>query len=163
MTEYRPIEKTEYSVLETFLWEAIFIPKGIDPLPREVIRDPSLYHYIKDFGKEGDVCYVCDVDGEIVGAAWSRILDKPNDTGFGNIGAGIPELSISVLPEARNKGIGAKLLRRLHADLTQRGYRQISLSVQKANAALRLYERNRYRITKEQETDYIMVCDLRAN
>ena len=157
---YRLIKPSEHAVLEDFLWEAIFIPEGVDPLPRDVIFDPSLYHYINDFGKEGDVCYVCEENGKIVGAAWSRILDRPDEKGFGNIGEGIPELSISVLPNSRSKGIGTELLNRLHAALARLGYKQISLSVQKANAALHLYKRNGYRIIKEQETDYIMVCDL---
>ncbi len=52
------------------------------------------------------------------------------------------------------------MLRKLHADLASRGYEQVSLSVQKANAALRLYERSGYRIIREQDTDYIMVRDL---
>ncbi|MDR1205376.1 MAG: hypothetical protein LBL26_07835 [Peptococcaceae bacterium] len=52
---YRLMDPTEYGVLGTFLYEAIFIPEGMDPLPRDVIYDPAFYHYIEDFGKQGDV------------------------------------------------------------------------------------------------------------
>jgi GrpB-like predicted nucleotidyltransferase (UPF0157 family)/ribosomal protein S18 acetylase RimI-like enzyme len=157
---YRPIHATEYGILEGFLYKAIFIPDGADPPPRGVIYEPTLHHYIKDFGKQGDVCYVCEHDGRIVGAAWSRILDEPGNKGFGNIGVGIPELAISVLPELRGRGIGSELLKRLHAALGELDYTRISLSVQKVNPALRLYRRCGYEVIKEQETDYIMVKRL---
>ncbi len=39
---YRLIEPTEYDVLKVFLYEAIFIPEGVAPLPRDIIFDPSL-------------------------------------------------------------------------------------------------------------------------
>jgi GrpB-like predicted nucleotidyltransferase (UPF0157 family)/GNAT superfamily N-acetyltransferase len=125
-----------------------------------VIYAPALHHYINDCGKLGDVCYVCACDAGIVGAAWSRILDEPDNKGYGNLGAGVPELSVSVLSESRGRGIGTELLKRLHAALAELGYKRISLSVQKANAALRLYERCGYEIIKEQKTDYIMVKRL---
>jgi ribosomal protein S18 acetylase RimI-like enzyme len=157
---YKPIDAAEYGVLEDFLYEAIFIPDGTDPLPRDVIYAPTLHHYIKDFGKQGDVCYVCECGGRIVGAAWSRILDDTDNKGYGNVGAGIPELAISVLPESRGRGIGTELLKRLHTALRELGYKRISLSVQKENPALRLYVRCGYTIIKEQETDYIMVKRL---
>ncbi|MDR1615495.1 MAG: GNAT family N-acetyltransferase [Syntrophomonadaceae bacterium] len=157
---YRLIDSTEYSVLEDFLYGAIFIPEGVEPPPRDVIYSPTLRHYIKGFGKQGDICYVCVDDSKIVGAAWSRILDEPDNKGYGNVGAGVPELAMSVLPESRGRGLGTELLKRLHTALGELGYKRISLSVQKANAALRLYERCGYKVVKEQETDYIMVKRL---
>ncbi|MDR1292763.1 MAG: GNAT family N-acetyltransferase [Clostridiales Family XIII bacterium] len=157
---YRLIEATEYEALNDFLYEAIFIPDGAEPPPHDVILTPSLNHYIKDFGRVGDCCFVCEDGGQIVGAAWSRILDEPECRGYGNIGGGIPELAISVLPEYRNCGIGTKLLNRLHSSLSAEGYERISLSVQKANPALRLYERNGYETIKAQDEELIMVKHL---
>jgi hypothetical protein len=37
---YRPIEPTEYEVLGGFLYEAIFVPEGAEPLPRDVVAHP---------------------------------------------------------------------------------------------------------------------------
>jgi ribosomal protein S18 acetylase RimI-like enzyme len=51
-------------------------------------------------------------------------------------------------------------LKRLHAALGELGHKRISLSVQKANPALRLYVRYGYKVIKEQETDYIMAKRL---
>ncbi|MEA4927036.1 MAG: GrpB family protein [Syntrophomonadaceae bacterium] len=83
---YRLIYPSEYGVLETFLYESIFIPEGVSPPSREVIYEPSLYHYIEGFGRQGDVCFACENDGKIVGIAWSRILGyetiKEQDTDY---------------------------------------------------------------------------------
>jgi hypothetical protein len=54
------------------------------------------------------------------------------------------------------------LLEHLHHALGAQGYDRISLSVQKKNPALRLYERCGYRTIREQDEDYIMVRRLDA-
>lgn len=41
------------------------------------------------------------------------------------------------------------------------GYRQVSLAVQKANYAVRMYENVGFTTVNENEEEYIMVCDLR--
>ena len=48
------------------------------------------------------------------------------------------------------------------ADLREAGYERASLSVQKANPALRLYERLGFRIVGEgaDETEWLMACQL---
>jgi ribosomal protein S18 acetylase RimI-like enzyme len=71
-----------------------------------------------------------------------------------------PELAISILPAYRNMGIGTMLLAGLHQELHERGYGQISLSVQKANPAGNLYARLGYRIVGENAEDCIMVKSL---
>ncbi|MDR1135544.1 MAG: GNAT family N-acetyltransferase [Clostridiales Family XIII bacterium] len=136
---YRLIKPTEYDALDDFLYEAIFIPEGAPPPPRDVILTPSLRHYVKGFGRTGDICFICEDNGQIVGMAWSRILDEPGCRGYGNIGDGLPELAISVLSDYRNKGIGTGLIRRLHDALGAVGYDKISLSVQQKNPAIHLY------------------------
>jgi ribosomal protein S18 acetylase RimI-like enzyme len=97
------------------------------------------------------------MDGTPVGAAWSRILAHPGKRGYGNIDEHTPELAISVLGEYHGQGIGAKLLSALHNNLAGRGYRRISLSVQKTNPAVRLYESVGYVIIGENDEDFIMV------
>jgi ribosomal protein S18 acetylase RimI-like enzyme len=52
------------------------------------------------------------------------------------------------------------LLNELFALLQKRGYRRTSLSVQKANPAVRLYQRMGYEIIRENSEDYIMVKNL---
>ena len=50
--QIREIEEKEYYLLEDFLYEAIFIPKGMTAPPKSIIRQPELQVYIADFGKK---------------------------------------------------------------------------------------------------------------
>lgn len=155
----RFINPQEYALLEDFLYAAIYVAPGQTPLPRSIVYSPSVYNYIKEFGRKGDICVVCEIADVIVGAAWTRILDRDGEKGYGNIGPGIPELAIAVCPPYRGQGIGTELIRFLHGALQAEGYTKISLSVQKGNPAFRLYERNGYRIWKERAEDFIMVWE----
>lgn len=48
----REMTADEYPLLEDFLYEAIFIPNGVEKPPREIIEGEELQVYIKDFGKQ---------------------------------------------------------------------------------------------------------------
>ena len=55
----RELREDESKVLNTFLYEAIFIPEGVPAPPKEIINQPELQVYIKDFGKsKGDLCWL---------------------------------------------------------------------------------------------------------
>ncbi|GHU40541.1 hypothetical protein FACS1894111_01380 [Clostridia bacterium] len=158
----RQIEPTDYAVLKDFLYHAIFVPTGAAPLPRDVIEKPEIAIYINGFnssGKEaikGDCGVVAVLDGKIVGVAWTRIIPA-----FGHIDDETPELAISVFPEYRKQGIGTDLLKKLFELLAEKGYKQTSLSVQKDNPALHLYERLGYKTVRENGEDFIMLRDLK--
>jgi ribosomal protein S18 acetylase RimI-like enzyme len=156
----RPISSDEYPVLEDFLYHAIFLPPGVEPLPREIVFDPEIRVYIKDFGGKDDCGVIAEQDGQIVGAAWTRIIPA-----YGHVDDQTPELAISVLPDWRGQGIGSKMMKCLFGSLRERGYRQTSLSVQKDNPAVRFYERLGYKITGERidhanHGDYLMIKEL---
>ena len=154
-------QEAEYQCLPEFLYQAIFIPEGMELPSREIINDPEIFIYIKDFGKqEGDLGVVAEQNGQIIGVAWTRIIPA-----FGHINSEIPELAISVLPEFRGLGIGTKLMQELFATLRAKGYKRTSLSVQKDNQAVRFYKRLGYKITDEKvdhvgNEDYIMIKEL---
>ena len=158
--QVREIAKAEYPLLEDFLYNAIFIPEGEAWPPREIIFEPEIYVYVKDFGLDSDCGVVAELDGVIVGAAWTRIIP-----GYGNLDESTPELAISVLPGYRGQSVGAMLMQRLFDLLKERGYKRTSLSVQQNNPAVRFYERLGYVITDEKldhagHEDYIMVQSL---
>lgn len=46
----RKIRQSEYHVLDDFLYEAIFIPEGIEAPPKEIIKQPELKLYTENFG-----------------------------------------------------------------------------------------------------------------
>ena len=152
----RRIKQTEYPLLEDFLYEAIFIPDGMDPPPRSVINLPELQLYIANFGEEkDDICFCAEVDDNVVGAVWVRVM---ND--YGHIEDGVPSFAISLYKDYRSHGIGTALMRRMLDELKKRGHKKTSLSVQKANYAVQLYLNVGFQIVVEHEDEYIMVCNL---
>ena len=153
----REIRSEEIPLLNDFLYEAIFIPEGVPAPPRSIIEQEDLQVYVRDFGKEADDrCLVAEVDGKIVGAVWTRVM---ND--YGHVADGIPSLAISLYKEYRHQGIGTNLLREMLLQLRRDGYPQVSLSVQKANPAFRMYQKAGFEVHKETEEEYLMVCRLK--
>jgi len=152
----RKIKENEYKLLELFIYEAIFIPEGVEPPPRSIIKQPDLQVYIKDFGTEkDDICFVAEVDEKIVGAVWVRDM---ND--YGHIADGVPSFAISLYKEYRNFGIGTDLMKTMLEELKNRGYDRASLAVQKANYAVRMYKNVGFSVIDENDEEFIMVCEL---
>ena len=50
----RTILKGEDSLLQDFLYQAIFVPEGVPSPPKSIINQPELQVYIADFGKKKD-------------------------------------------------------------------------------------------------------------
>lgn len=155
MYDIRELKANEYKLLNTFLYEAIFIPVGVKAPSQSIIYNPELQVYVKDFGKQDDKALATIADGKIVGMVWTRIM---ND--YGHVDDTTPSLSISLLKEYRNQGIGTILLKSMLDELKSCGYRQVSLSVQKANYAYKMYLKAGFEIIKENDEEYIMLKKL---
>ena len=152
----RPLCQDESSLLKDFLYEAIFIPEGMEAPSRDVVNLPELKLYVEHFGtKEDDFCLVADCEGKVVGAVWVRIM---ND--YGHIDDQTPSLSIALYKEYRNKGIGSHLMNEMTELLRKKGYKRVSLSVQKANRAVHLYLKLRFKVAKETMDEFIMTKEL---
>ena len=151
----REIRENEYYVLSEFLYEAIFIPVGMEKPPKAIIEQPELQVYIADFGKSDDWCLVAEVKEKIVGAVWVRVMDD-----YGHIDDETPSFAMSLYEEYRNMGIGTALMRDMLEFLKNKGYKQTSLSVQKVNYAARMYQKVGFEVIDENEEEYIMVCRL---
>lgn len=148
----RNIKTEEYPLLKDYLYDAIFIPQGVKPPDKSIINNEDLQVYIKDFGsKKDDICFLAEMNHEIVGAVWIRIM---ND--YGHIDDQTPSLAISVKKEYRGLGIGTKLMETMLVSVKHHGYQSVSLSVQKANPAVHLYQRLGFQIIKENEEEYLM-------
>ena len=153
----REIRSGEIPLLNDFLYEAIFIPEGVPAPPRSIIGNEDLQVYVRDFEKEADDrCLVAEADGKIVGAVWTRVM---ND--YGHIADGNPSLAISLYKDYRHRGIGTELLQEMLQLLRRDGYPQVSLSVQKANYAFRMYRKAGFEVLKETEEEYLMICNLK--
>ena len=120
------------------MYEAIYIPEGIEPPPKSVIECPELQEYIVEFGnRKHDKALVAEMQGNVIGAIWVRIM---ND--YGHIDNDTPSLAMSVQVE--------KLA----------GYSKISLSVQKSNYAVKMYEKVGFTVVDENNEEYIMIVNL---
>ena len=152
----RRLRKDEVELLDDFLYEAIFVPKGTAPPERSIIDKPELRVYIDDFGsRDGDHCLVADFGGKVVGVVWVRIMDD-----YGHIDDNTPSFAVSVLDNYRRQGIGSQLMVRMLELLKWQGYEQASLAVQKANYAVKMYKDIGFKTVKESDEEYIMVCVL---
>ena len=153
--QIRKIRENEYPILSDFLYEAIFIPEGMGKPPKSIIEQPKLQVYIEDFGKEDDWCLVAEIKEKIIGAVWVRIMDD-----YGHIDDETPSFAISLYEEYRNLGIGTALMEAMLQFLREKGYKQTSLSLQKVNYAVCMYQKAGFEIIDENEEEYIMVCRL---
>lgn len=98
---------------------------------------------------------VAEVDEKAVGAVWVRIM---ND--YGHIDHSTPSFAISLYQDYRGLGIGTALMKEMLRILRDRGYKQASLAVQKANYAVKMYQKAGFEIVDEKQDEYIMLCQL---
>ena len=148
--------KSEYPLLEDFLYNAIYISDGEDQPPKSIIQKPELQVYIERFGEsKDDIAMVAEVGSKVIGAVWVRVMDD-----YGHIDDITPSLAISLYKEYRSRGIGSALIKQMLLLLKDRGYKSVSLSVQRENFALKMYLKSGFNILEEKDEEYIMVCQL---
>lgn len=153
--EYTIREMTvpEYSLLNDFLYEAIFVPDSMEAPPKNIIASPQLQIYVDRFGSlKDDFALAAEVEKKIVGAVWVRIM---ND--YGHIDDETPSLAISLYKEYRGQGIGTHMMLEMLSLLKTHGYKRVSLSVQKANYAAEIYRKIGFQIIKENGDEWIML------
>ena len=149
----RELKTEETPLLNAFLYEAIFVPTGVDKPSRDIIEQPELRVYVENFGSEkDDHALVAEYDDKVIGAVWVRIMDD-----YGHINDGVPSLAISVLEEYRGMGIGTVLMKEMLRLLSEHSYNGVSLSVQKANHAARMYQQLGFKVISENNEEYIML------
>lgn len=156
----RALRAEEVDLLKEFLYEAIFLPEGVEPPAREIIELPELKIYYEDFGTgPGDYCLVAADDrrddGKVAGAVWTRIMED-----YGHVDDDTPSFAISLYKEYRSQGTGTRLMKAMLALLKEEGYERASLAVQKANYAVNMYEKLGFKRVDENDQEYIMVCEL---
>ncbi|MCI5716771.1 MAG: GNAT family N-acetyltransferase [Alistipes sp.] len=148
----RPIQRNEIPLLADFLYEAIYRSNGT-PLPRTVIQHPALWRYIDRFGtRRHDHCLVAEDGGTVVGAVWVRRM-----RGYGHIDDYTPEMAVALYPQWRGQGVGTRLIDAMEQLLRRKGYAAVSLSVQRANPAVRLYERAGFTVAQANGEELVMV------
>ncbi|MGH9837569.1 MAG: GNAT family N-acetyltransferase [Blastocatellia bacterium] len=136
----RPTTREDEPFLWEMLYQALYLPEGHPPFPREIVQAPEIGRYVQRWGLPDDAGAIAvDDDGAPIGAVWIRLLTAEN-RGYGFVDDQTPELSIAILPAFRGMGIGERLMRRLFEMVKDR-HAAISLSVSVDNPAARLYRR----------------------
>ena len=156
----RPLTPTDQPFLWEMVYQAIHVPPGDPPLPRNIVNDPDIAKYGKAWGQKDDLGFVAEVSdgGRSIGAAWLRLL-KSDNKGYGYVNDRTPELSIAVLPDYRDKGVGTQLLNYL-LEAAKAVYPSLSLSVSSDNPVLRMYKRMGFKVVGEYDTSLTMKINL---
>ena len=141
------------------LYEAAFVPEGVERPPKSFVYESPVSGYVEEFGRKGDLAFVLVDGGELVGGIWSRLFSDDRG-GHGFIDASTPELGMAVFDGYRGRGFGTQLMQRLLDSLIDCGFRNVSLSVDRRNPALRLYERFGFEVVRERGNAYTMLKTL---
>lgn len=155
----KQVNALEYQILQKFLYEALFQPDPKNLFPFSIVETAELNKYIDKFGQLIGDYAIASYDGENpIGLVWVRLVE-----GYGHVDSKTPELNISILSPYRGKGIGRTLLQSIFQLLKDKDYKQVSLSVQKANRALTFYLALGFEIYTEDEETFTMIYSLINN
>ena len=142
------------------LFEAAYWRPEIErPSLDEGLADPELAKLLTHWGRDGDTAVIADDDGAPIGAAWYRFWTD-DDHSYGYVETTVPELAIGVVADRRGEGIGAALIQELLKRARAQNITQISLSVEKDNSALHLYERCGFKSVGELGNAWTMVANV---
>ncbi|MBD0337914.1 MAG: GNAT family N-acetyltransferase [Thermoleophilia bacterium] len=124
--------------------------------------DVPASRYVEGWGRPGDRGLIVLDEGFPVGAAWYRLFSA-GSPGYGFLDEETPELTIAVVPSRRGRGLGDQLLTALLDQALEDGFPAISLSVEKDNPALHLYERLGFQPVKEMDSTLVMRAELESS
>jgi [ribosomal protein S18]-alanine N-acetyltransferase len=121
--------------------------------------DVPASRYVEGWGRPGDRGLILLDEGFPVGAAWYRLFTAASP-GYAFLDEETPELTIAVVPSRRGRGFGDQLLTALIEQAREDGVAALSLSVEKDNPALKLYERFGFEPVKEMGSTVVMRARL---
>ena len=124
-----------------------------------LVEDLPVSRYVDRWGRPGDTAVVGLEGATPVGAAWFRFY-RADEPGFGFVDEETPELSIAVVPSRRHHGYGSTLLKELLARAREAGCRAISLSVDRGNPAIGLYQRFGFEEVASSDNNVTMRTEL---
>ena len=132
------------------------MPEGAAAPPRSIVEQPELQVYIAGFGTlKDDAALAAEVGGKAVGVIWARVMDD-----YGHVDDGTPSLAMALYPGYRGLGMGTALMHKMLAALAEKGYGQVSLSVQKGNYAVGMYRKAGFEVIRDNGDEYIMLRRL---
>lgn len=127
----------------------------------EALATPEIAHYVTRWPGPRDAGVVASTDATAVGAAWWTFFPLA-DPGYGFVSPDVAEVTIGVAAAHRGRGVGRALLRVLHEVAESMGIERLSLSVERANPATRLYRSMGYEEHRDEGDAVTMVAQLRS-
>ncbi len=159
MLRLRTAQRDDVQLLRALLLEAAFWrPNVARPPAGQALANPELARYVEGFGRSGDFGLIAEEAAEPLGAAWWRHF-QAGAPGYGFVDEAIPELTAAVLPGHRGRGIGTALLEALDREARRRGINRLSLSVERDNPAVALYQRLGFRALDARRDALTMVSE----
>ena len=153
--EFRTLRDEDQGFLWDMLRLAIFQPPGQTQITIDRLKAPPLAAYVQGWMRPDDFGVLANLGDKPAGAAWARFFTETNP-GYGYISDDIPELSVAVLPEFRNQGLGSALVVRVIAQAKLLA-RALSLSVSKENRAQSLYRRLGFHVVERRGDSLVML------
>ena len=142
--QLRPATKADLPSIQRTLFLALTWDGVPDTVTFEMaMAHPEVGRYHLEWGRPGDVGVIAEDGDAVVGTAFGRLFTE-HDRGHGYVDQRTPEIAIAVEPDRIGEGIGTRMLDALEGAYRATGVEQLSLSVNLANPAMRLYERFGY-------------------
>ena len=148
-------------ILEAMLFEAFhWNPDAARPERASFQGDAEFAKLLRDWGtRDGDTAVIAETRGGPVGAAWYRFWTR-DDHSYGFVDARVPEVGMGVDGGHRSRGVGRALLAALLSAARSARVPALSLSVDPANFALRLYESAGFRRVGGSGTSLTLLREL---
>jgi ribosomal protein S18 acetylase RimI-like enzyme len=156
--KFRVSSLNDIPFLKQILYEAAYWRGLEQPTLEKGLSTPELSKLLANWGRDGDIAIIAEMESTQIGAAWYRFWNDENHS-YGYVSSQVPELAIGVLDLHRGKGVGRKLLECLLEEASVRGHNRLSLSVERDNPALKLYESVGFKRIGTLENAYTMIID----
>ena len=150
----------DLSFLKKMLFEASYWRQNISkPGFEQGLQRADLKYLLEDWGRKGDTGIIAEDDNDNqIGAAWYRFWTEEKHS-YGYINERIPELTLAVSEKWRGKGVGRELIKRLITKAKSQNLTKVSLSVEKENFAVNLYQQVGFKVYIDNPGDYTMLWE----
>ena len=143
------------------LYQALYVPPGGPPFPRAILDDPDIACYVQGWGRPGDWGLLACAGETPAGAIWLRQWTGV-EKGYGYVSPLIPEVSLALLLDYRNRGLGTRMFESI-ISMAQSDYPGLSLSVVENSPARRLYERLGFHKVGQVMESLVMLLEWKNN
>jgi GNAT superfamily N-acetyltransferase len=153
----RVIRPDDADLLPTFYYWTLYVQRSKSAPPVEILQQAPFLYYTQDWGREGDIGFLLEnvANNQVIGMTWFRQFYS-HHAGFGFINDQIPELTISIHPHYRGRGLGSQLLARLIQQARMEGFTGLSLSVHRHSPAIEFYQRHQFQPVNERDPLRVM-------